>query len=292
MTGYGSAGFQVEESGFEVEVRSVNQRHLDVRVRLPRNLQALEPELRARIQARFGRGKLECGVTAQDGAAPPPRLEVDLEAARVYLRAARELAASEQIGGELSAVELLSLPGVTRVSEPCPSFESLRGAVLAALDQALDALQAMRAAEGAALERDLMGRLARVEELAGALEERAELVQQAVRERLRRRARQLEADTGVLDEARLYQEVALFADRLDVTEEIVRLRSHADQFRKALGAAGPAAPVGRRLEFLLQELSREANTIGSKGADAPVAHLIVDLKTELERMREQVQNVE
>jgi uncharacterized protein (TIGR00255 family) len=292
MTGYGSASFQVEQSGFEVEIRSVNHRHLDLRIRLPRNLQALESEVRARIQARFDRGKLDCGFTAQEGAAPAPRVEVDLAAARAYLRAARELAVSERIGGELSASELLSLPGVTRVSEPAPSLDALRSAVLAALDQALDALAAMRSAEGAALERDLTGRLARVGEIADALEERSELVQQAVRERLRRRVRQLEAETGLLDEARLHQEIALAADRLDVTEELVRLRSHADQFRKALGAAGPGAPVGRRLDFLLQELSREANTIGSKGADAPVAHLIVDLKTELERMREQVQNVE
>jgi len=292
MTGYGSVCFQVDESGFEVEIRSVNHRHLDVRVRLPRNLQALEPELRARVQARFARGKLDCGVTAQEGATPAPRLTVDLEAAREYVRAARELAAREQIDGSLSAAELLALPGVTRVSEVQPSLDTLRSAVLAALDQALDALAAMRSAEGAALERDLTGRLQRVCELADALEQRADLVQQAVRERLRRRARQLETETGLLDEARLHQEVALFADRLDVTEEIVRLRSHVDQFRKALGSAGPGAPVGRRLEFLLQELSRETNTIGSKGADAPVAHLIVDLKTELERMREQVQNVE
>jgi uncharacterized protein (TIGR00255 family) len=292
MTGYGSACFQVDRCGFEVEIRSVNQRHLDVRLRLPRNLQSLEPELRARIQARFARGKLECGVSAQEGATPPSRVEVDVAAAREYLRAARELADSEHLAGVLSAAELLSLPGVTRVAEPAPSPEALRAAVLAAFDQALDALAAMRSAEGAALERDLAGRLERVEELASALAERAELVQQAVRERLRRRAHQLGAETGLVDEARLYQEVVLAADRLDVSEEIVRLRSHADQFRKALGSAGPGSPVGRSLEFLLQELSREANTIGSKAADAPVAHLIVGLKTELERMREQVQNVE
>lgn len=292
MTGFGSASFQVGESSFEVEVRSVNHRHKDARVRLPRNLSSLEPALRARVQARVDRGKLDCSVAQPEGSTPAPRLEVDREAAKEYLRAAREIALEESIPGELGVAELLSLPGVTRFAEPELSLEALGSAVATAVDQALDGLLAMRAAEGASLERDLLGRLERVSELADTLEERAGLVQEGVRERLRRRARQLEADTGVLDEARLHQEVVLAADRLDVTEEIVRLRSHVGQFREAIESAGPGSPVGRRLEFLLQELSRETNTIGSKGVDAPVAHLCVDLKTELERMREQVLNVE
>lgn len=292
MTGFGSASFQVGENAFVIEVRSVNQRHLDARVRLPRNLGALEPELRAQVQARFDRGKIDCNVATPEGAVQPPRLEIDREALRAYLRAAEEIAREEALEGGIGVAELLALPGVTRLVEPVHSPDALRDAAVAALDQALDALAEMRAAEGASLQRDLLGRLDRVSELADALEERADLVQQAVRERLRRRARQLEAETGLLDDARLHQEVTLAADRLDVTEEIVRLRSHVDQFRKAISAAGPGQPVGRRLEFLLQELSREANTVGSKGADAPIAHLIVDLKTELERMREQVSNVE
>ena len=292
MTGFGSATFQVGESGFEVEVRSVNHRHLDARVRLPRNFSSLEHDLRARIQARFDRGKIDCSVTAPEASTPEPRLEVDREAAREYLRAARDISEREQVDGEISVAQLLGLPGVTRFVEREVSLEVLGDAARAGLDKALDGLAAMRAAEGAALERDLKERLDRVGELADALESRADLVQAAVRERLQRRVRQLEAETGLLDEARLHQEVALAADRLDVTEEIVRLRSHCDQFRQAIESAGPGIPVGRRLEFLLQELSREANTIGSKGADAPVAHLIVDLKTELERVREQVQNVE
>lgn len=292
MTGFGSAGFRVGECSFVVEVRSVNQRHLDARVRLPRNLVALEPELRARLQARFDRGKLECSVASQEGAVPPTRVAVDRDAAREYLRAGRELATEEHVDPAMTVAELLALPGVTRLVEPELAADAVREAACAALDRALDALASMRSAEGEALARDLSARLDHVAELADALEARAGLVQEAVRERLRRRARQLEAETGLLDEARLHQEVTLAADRLDVTEEVVRLRSHVDQFRKATAAAGPGDPVGRRLEFLLQELSREANTIGSKGSDAPIAHLIVDLKTELERMREQVLNVE
>jgi uncharacterized protein (TIGR00255 family) len=150
----------------------------------------------------------------------------------------------------------------------------------------------MRAAAGAALERELVARLARIEALTDELGGRSESVAAATRERLRKRAEQLSRETGLVDEARLAQEIVLAADRLDVTEELVRLRSHVEQFRRILAESGPGQPAGRRLDFLLQELGREANTVGSKGGDAPVAHLVVELKTELERVREQVQNVE
>ena len=150
----------------------------------------------------------------------------------------------------------------------------------------------MRAREGGSIARDLLQRIERVAELTDEIEERSGEVQVWARERLRKRARQLESETGLLDDARLHQEVVLAADRLDVSEEIVRLRSHVDQFRSVADAGGVGNPVGRRLEFLLQEFGREANTIGSKGSDAPIAHEIVELKTEIERLREQVQNVE
>jgi uncharacterized protein (TIGR00255 family) len=147
----------------------------------------------------------------------------------------------------------------------------------------------MRAAEGEALDRELRGRLARIDALTSDVESRSADVQRSVRERLRKRADQLRDETGLLDEARLHQEIVLAADRLDVTEETVRMRSHTAQFRAILESSGA---VGRRLDFLLQEMGREANTIGSKGGDAPIAHQVVELKTELERIREQVQNVE
>jgi len=270
----------------------VNHRHLDARVRVPRSLSRLESELRACIGERFDRGKFDCSISLPEGEAPSQSLEIDRGAARGYLRAARELAAEEGVGGELDVATLLALPGVARLAESELSLDELRPAALAALDQAMQALALMRAEEGATLARDLSARLQRVLELADFLEERAQSVREAVRNRLEKRMQKLQAETGLEDPARLQQELLIASDRLDVTEEIVRLRSHVEQFRSALAGAGPGRPVGRRLEFLLQEFAREANTIGSKGADAPVAHAIVDLKTELERMREQVMNVE
>jgi uncharacterized protein (TIGR00255 family) len=292
MTGFGSASFRCGETAFEVEIRSVNHRHLDARVRVPRVLSSLEPELRTRIQARFDRGKFDCSIASPEGSAPAPKLEIDYGAARAYLDAARRLTRTAGARGELDVAGLLALPGVSRFVEPEVTPEAVREACNNALDLALDALGAMRQQEGESLCRDMQQRLATVLELASVLEGRAADVVQSVREKLKRRARQLESETGLLDEARLHQEVTIAAERLDVTEEIVRLRSHVEQFQAALAGAGPGQPTGRRLDFLLQELSREANTIGSKGSDAPIAHTIVDLKTELERLREQVQNVE
>lgn len=291
MTGFGRASFRLGDAAFEVELRSVNQRHLDARLRLPRALTSLEHELRARIQQRFERGRIDCTVSAPSGDTPA-RLEVDREAVRAYLAAARALAQEQGVSDTLGSAELLSLPGVARLVEPVWQSEELLGVVLPALEAALDGLAAMRAAEGEALARELDTRLLRIQEQCSALEARAGEVALSVREKLRRRARQLESEIGVIDEARLHQELALAADRIDVTEEIVRLRSHVEQFRKSLADAGPGRPAGRRLDFLLQEMTREANTLGSKCADADAAHGVIELKTELERMREQVQNVE
>jgi len=160
------------------------------------------------------------------------------------------------------------------------------------VEQAIAATLRMRASEGEGLELEFRRRLGRVVELVDALEARSATVQVFVRERLRKRSRELEAETGLLDEARLHQEVVLAADRLDVSEELSRLRSHVEQFLGVLDTAEAGSPVGRRLDFLLQELGRESNTVGSKANDAEMAHAVVELKTELERIREQVQNVE
>jgi uncharacterized protein (TIGR00255 family) len=290
MTGFGRAEFELAGAAFQVEVRSVNHRHLDLQVRLPRALLRHETELRRRLAGRFARGKVEVTVSGRSGA-PLESLRIDAEVAARYVEAARELVARHALAGEIDAVRLLSLPGVARLAEPELPEDALAAALAAAAERAADAALAMRREEGAALERELERRLERVGELVEQIAGRADAVQAAARERLRKRAEQLAAELGQRDEARLAQELVWTADRLDVTEELVRLRSHAVQFRGALAESAEGG-VGRRLEFLLQEMLRETNTVGSKAADAPVAHLVVDLKGELERAREQVLNVE
>ena len=289
MTGFGAATFEVEGQRFALEIRSVNHRFLDVQLRLPRALGRFEAELRAELKRRFARGRLDLTVTPPGGGAGVQRVRVDPAVVAEYVSAAAELQRSQPVAGVLDLTTLLALPGVASFVEAELPEAALRAGIGAALDAAADALDAMRAAEGEALARDLRERLDRVDELAAALDARSGDVRAAVRERLRRRLAELAAEAGAFDEARAAQEVALAAERLDFTEEVVRLRSHVAQFRALLGSG---EPVGRRLDFLLQELGREANTIGSKAADAPLSHLVVELKAELERCREQVQNVE
>jgi len=168
----------------------------------------------------------------------------------------------------------------------------LAGAVVQAVDEALAQVDAMRLREGKNLDREIRKSLEEVAALIESVGVRAGGVVEAVRDRLRRRMKKLEIETGLLDEARLHQEIVIAADRLDITEELVRMRSHIGQFVGVLDGSGPGIAVGRQLDFLLQEMGRETNTIGSKAGDADIAHQVVDLKTELERIREQVQNVE
>ncbi len=293
MTGFGRSTFQVGQTVFEVEIRSVNHRHLDARVKLPRALADRDAEVKAAMQSRLGRGKVDCSVSVPTQAgALPGQVQVDAAVAEQYVEAARALAEAHALPGELDAATLMAMPGVVRVAEVEWDTDELGRGLSRAVGEALDALEAMRVAEGAALAREFEGRLEHVLELTGQFEARSGLVVEATKERLRKRAEQLRQETGQFDDARLHQEIVIAADRLDITEELVRLRSHVDQFRAILAEGDASKPVGRRLDFLLQEMGREANTVGSKANDAPLAHDVVELKAELERIREQVQNVE
>jgi uncharacterized protein (TIGR00255 family) len=292
MTGFGRAAFELDGVPFEVEIRTVNHRHLDVRIRLPRILSESESGLKARVQAKLKRGKVDASIQTATGAASPPTLELDQAAAQQLVAAARELAEAHGLDPELRVAELLALPGVARFVERELDAVGLAAAVERAFDEAIEAVDAMRAREGETLEAEVRSRLDAVGQLVDAIEVRAGTVVEAVREKLRRRVEKLEVETGLVDEARLHQEIVIAADRLDITEEVVRLRSHIEQFTGVLDGSGPGVAVGRQLDFLLQEMGRETNTIGSKANDAEIAHGVVDLKTELERIREQVQNIE
>ena len=292
MTGFGRGLFEVDGVPFEVEIRTVNQRHLDVRTRLPRSLVDREAEIKSRVQAKLKRGKVDANVAVAAGAVSPPRLEIDRDVAGQFVAAARELADEHGVEGRLRGAELLALPGVTRFSEREIDPRNLVTGVFGAVDAALLQVDAMRLREGESLDREIRERLEAVAGLVEAVAVRSGDVVEAVREKLRRRMEKLEIETGLLDEARLHQEIVIAADRLDITEELVRMKSHIEQFVGVLDGSGPGIVVGRQLDFLLQEMGRETNTLGSKANDADIAHQVVDLKTELERIREQVQNVE
>ncbi len=287
MTGFGRAEVPCAGGALEAEVRTTNARHLELRARLPRALAALEPALRAAVGRHFARGQVELSLrlpAESEGGA----VVVSESAARRYVEAARRLAKEYELEPSLSIGTLLALPGVVQLAESGGLPGGIESAVLAATDAACSDAAAMRRREGEALARDLGARVARVEAAVGEIDARAGDVRAGAREKLRRRLSQLAGELE-LDSARFEQEVVYWVDRMDVTEEIVRLRAHLAAFRKDLEGD---APVGRRLEFLLQEIGREANTLGSKAADAQLAALAVETKTELEKIREQVHNVE
>ena len=275
-----------------MEVRAVNHRHLDVRIRLPRQMSEQEAAIKSFVQARLSRGKVDLTVAVLNGATTPGELQVDRDLARQYVEAAHELREAHHLPGTLDVSDLLGLPGVAHFVERSLANGDLEERVAEGVRGALERLIGMRATEGEALAAELDGRLQRVEQLIDVFEQRAGEVLELAKEKLRRRTDQIQRETGLFDEARLHQEIVIIADRLDIREELVRLRSHVEHFRSILATGGEGSPVGRRLDFLLQEMGREANTIGSKANDAPLAREVVELKAELERIREQVQNIE
>ncbi len=289
MTGYGRASVDFQSTPIEIEIRTVNHRHLDVRVRLPRSFGALDAPIKARVREYLDRGRVDVSLSFGDGEPLTPRLHVDVALAGQYQAAAEQLSAEHGLDVGLDAGGLLSMSGVVTFSEPWADDETLAASVLEGVSRALQGVSEMRGAEGEVLRRDLETRLDTVEALAIRFESRSGEVVEAVREKWKRRLEQLEMETHVVDPGRLHQEIVLASDRLDITEELARIRSHVSQFR---GILAEDSAVGRRLDFLLQEMAREANTVGSKASDALLAQDVVELKTELERMREQVQNLE
>jgi uncharacterized protein (TIGR00255 family) len=268
-------------------VRSVNHKFCEVKVRLPRELSPLEHEVVRAVKDRLARGGIDVSIRrAQGRATLAPRVDVDL--AQEYARAFGIIQAQLGLSGSLTLSDVLRAEGVVRLEERALDVDAARIATLSALDQALAAVVAMREREGAALARDLETRLREVEALAAAIEALVPGTIEHYRTRLHDRIQELARGFGP-DPARLAQEVALFADRMDVNEELTRLRSHVEQVRGLLGGGEPA---GRKMEFVVQEMHREANTIGAKSQSSAIAAAVVSLKAEVERMREQVQNVE
>lgn len=288
MTGFGSAQARIGDRVFVIELRSVNHRYCDVRVHLPPELTGLEGRIEALVRRRVERGRVEVGVEVSfaPGAIAEPR--IDLARARGYRAALDRLAADLGIPAAVSLELIASAPGVVRPPDLTVDLDELSTALEPAFEAALRDLLAMRDREGEALAAELQRRLVRAQGLVGAVRSHLPGSAKERRARLEARMNELLGDRA-LDPGRLAMELAVLADRADVSEELARLDSHFAQLELLRSAL---EPVGRKLDFLLQELNREANTIGSKTASAAIAHVIVELKAELERMREQVQNVE
>ena len=288
MTGYGSAKGSVEGQEITVELKSANNRYLDCSVRLPRNFLFAEDTVKQAVSAGVSRGKVDVFVSAQASQDSGTVVSVNEELARGYRDAVARIAETLGLESGLNAFSLARFPDVLTVERRELDKDKAAAALSEITAKAVEEFNAMREREGERQRRDMLGKLETIEGLVSVVEERSPQTVKEYRERLEARLRDILADRS-LDEQRVITEAAIFADRTAVDEETVRLRSHIAQFRTMLEEG---SPIGRKMDFLVQEFNRESNTIGSKCSDASLAKVVVDLKSEIEKIREQLQNVE
>ena len=288
MTGYGRARETLNKRDITVEVRSVNNRYLDCAVKMPRAYIFAEDAIKARVQKAVSRGKVDVFVTIDTSAADVAVVAVNEPLARSYYEALMQIKGTFSMEGDVSPVALAKFPDVLTVTKADEDVETVSADICQVLDKALDAYNEMRAAEGRKLAEDIAGRVQTIETVVGEVEARSPQTVAAYRERLEGKMREVLQSTTI-DEGRILTEAAIFADKIAVDEETVRLRSHIAQLRDMLCSE---QPIGRKLDFLIQEVNRECNTIGSKCNDLTITQDVVNMKAEVEKIREQVQNIE
>ena len=288
MTGYGRAVETVNGREFTVELRSVNNRYLDCTVKLPRSVSFAEDAVKQAVKASVSRGKVDVFISIKSETAEDTTITLNKTVLEGYLSAMRQMVEECGVRDDISVSTVSRLPEVFSVEKPEVDEEQLLSDLMSVVSKALDGYNAMRTTEGAALDADLRSRGNTILELVSQVEQGNAQTVVDYRARLEAKLKEVLANTAI-DESRILTEAAIFADKVAVDEETVRLRSHLDQMNAMLTGGGA---IGRKLDFLLQEMNREANTIGSKCTDVKLARIVVDIKAELEKIREQTQNIE
>ena len=288
MTGYGRARETLNGRDITVEVRSVNNRYLDCTVKMPRTYVFAEDAVKTRVQKAISRGKVDVFVTIDTTAADVSVVAVNEPLARSYYEALMKLKETFSLDGEITPMSLAKFPDVLTVTRAEEDLETVAADICVVLEQALQAYNAMRAVEGERLADDISTRVTTIESVVSKVEERSPQTVAEYRARLTNKMNEVLQSTTI-DESRILTEAAIFADKIAVDEETVRLRSHIAQLRAMMQ---DCQPVGRKLDFLIQEVNRECNTIGSKCNDLTIARDVVNMKAEVEKIREQVQNIE
>ena len=288
MTGYGRAVETVNGREFTVELRSVNNRYLDCSVKLPRSVSFAEEAVKQAVKQSVSRGKVDVFITIKSENSDDTKITLNTSVLEGYLAAMRQMVEEFQVRDDISVSTVSRLPEVFSVEKPEVDEDQLKSDLMSVVDKALDGYDAMRTVEGQALDADLRRRGNTILELVSQVEAGNAQTVIDYRTRLENKLKEVLASTTI-DESRILTEAAIFADKVAVDEETVRLRSHLQQMNSMLTNGGA---VGRKLDFLLQEMNREANTIGSKCTDVRLARIVVDIKAELEKIREQTQNIE
>ena len=288
MTGYGRAVETVNGREFTVELRSVNNRYLDCSVRLPRMLSFAEDAVKQAVKTSISRGKVDVFISVRSEAGDEVQVTLNQSVVKSYLAAMHQMVDEFGVADDISVSAVSRLPEVFVIEKPQVDEDQLLADLMGVVGKALEGYDAMRCAEGEALDRDLRSRGQTILELVSQVEEGNGKTVSDYRARLEAKIREVLANTAI-DESRILTDAAIFADKVAVDEETVRLRSHLKQMNNMLTTGGA---MGRKLDFLLQEMNREANTIGSKCTDVNLARIVVDIKAELEKIREQTQNIE
>jgi uncharacterized protein (TIGR00255 family) len=288
MTGYGGAKGEVNAIVVSAELKSVNNRHLDTSVRLPKSCLFAEEAVRNAVSGSISRGKVDVFISVDTSQADEVSILVNEPLAAAYVQAATQVSEQFSLPNDMTAMSLLRMPEVISTQREDSDRDAVGQAISQILQAALTEFDAMRTREGDKLKKDILGKLDTIEDMVRQVERRSPETVTEYREKLLARMQEVLGEAGI-DEARILQEAAIYADRVAVDEETVRLHSHIAQFRLMLDGG---SPVGRKLDFLVQEMNREINTTGSKCSDSDIAKTVIAMKAELEKIREQIQNIE
>jgi len=288
MTGYGSAKGIVDDLEISIELKSVNNRYLDTSVRLPRSFLFAEELIKSKVQSHISRGKVDVFVSVDSSTADEMVVKVNEPLLKGYVEAIRQIAEISGLPNDLTAQSVSRYPDVLTVAKKDLDAEAISAGMAEIAEAALTDFDSMRLREGEKLRDDVLSRLETIDKLVSCVEEQAPQTVADYRKRLEQKMSEVLGTAGI-DENRILAEAAIFADHIAVDEETVRLRSHMAQLRSMINGV---SPIGRKIDFLIQEFNREANTIGSKCQNSQIAHVVVDLKSEIEKIREQIQNIE
>lgn len=288
MTGYGSAKGTAQELEITVELKSVNNRYLDTSVRMPRSFLFAEDAVKSAVQSHISRGKVDVYISVDSSGVEEMNVKVNEALLKGYMAAISHISAEYKLPNDMSAMSVSRFPDVLEVEKKDVDSDAISQAIASITEQALKDFDDMRVREGEKLREDVLKRLHTIDGLVATVEEKAPKTVEEYRNRLYQKMAEV-LDTAGIDENRILAEAAIFADHIAVDEETVRLRSHMSQLETMMNGS---SPIGRKIDFLIQEFNREANTIGSKCQNSEIAHTVVDLKSEIEKIREQIQNIE
>ena len=287
MTGFGRASLESNGKNYIIEIKTVNNKYSDITVKSPKRLSFMEDKIRKQIANKITRGKVEVSVSFFDFSNKSKNVVLNKEIAKEYIKQLREIADENNLSENISVVEIAKLPDILN-SIDSDNDEEIAGEALQCLNMALDSLIEMRKAEGENIKQDLLVRIERVQNLVDKIAENSKGIVEEYVSKLEKRVKEI-LKTDVVDENRIAQEAVIYADKTSIEEELTRLNSHIVQFKELVNSDGP---VGKKLDFMIQEMNRETNTIGSKAGSGEITKAVIDLKVELEDIREQIQNIE